>query len=422
MVEEGQVPWLGLPVEQVTQFTCYARSDSRKLSGGGYILEAELRGVQNSSGARTGAGGKLLCFFEYDPVIYMGGIISAETGLRASPELAEIYKSQNLGNISLLKEPLCLTAYPRAGELVSLGRKSSVWRIREALSRGIEQRCYKMGEDSGGLLLALLLGNRDGLSIWESRIFREAGCSHILALSGMHLGILSALILLILHPLPGRKPAFIVSSVIVLVYLILTGFGISLVRAALMYFLFGLSNAFYRKTSAFDILLLSFVVLTAAAPSTFYTLSFQLSFLAVAGILTAAPEINQFLKPWLPAALRLPLSCSAGAQLLVIPLLLPTFGVIYPVGLIAGIIIAPMVTLFIWSGLIFLITGLKPVSIFSDLIYKAICRVAETAAAAPSVSYDESALWLVPLLAGLIILLSMYSIRRRMLNGISGKL
>jgi competence protein ComEC len=419
---QQNVPWSGLPVKNVSGFRFAALKDSRKLSSGGYILEAELIEVSSLSGTRADAGGNLLCFSNTNPDISKGELISAKTELGLSSELSGVWERQRLGSHSMLKAPLYLTAFPKKGELSRNGFLSGIWAVRSTVINRIEERCFEMGEDSGGLLLALLVGSRDGLSAEENRIFREAGCSHILALSGMHLGILSAVILLILKPLPGRKPAFIISSVLIFIYLVLTGFGTSLVRAALMYFLFALSNTFYRKPSGLNILLLSFVLLTAVSPASFYTLSFQLSFLAVAGILMAAPEVNQLLKPWIPAVLRLPVSVSAGAQLFVIPLLLPVFGVIYPIGLLAGIIIAPMVTLFIWSGLVFLITGLETVSIFSDLIYKIICLTAGKASTAPSVSYEESAFWLVPLLAGLLIMLTVFSIRRRKLNGISGKL
>ena len=422
IMAERHIPWTGLPAGQVSGLAFTASSDSRKISSGGYLLEAQLNEVYSSGGGRADAGGNLLCFFNTNPDIYKGEMIFSETEIRVGPELFSAYESQNLGDLSMLRKPLYLTSFMKPAELVRTGYSSKLSALRAAVSRKIESRCIGIGDDAGGLLLALLTGNRDGLSAEENRIFREAGCSHILALSGMHLGILSALILLILKPLPGRMPAFIISSVIVFGYLVLTGFGISLVRAAVMYFLFGLSHAVYRKVSSFDILLLSFIILCAAVPSSFYTLSFQLSFLAVAGILTAAPEISKILKPWFPAFLRLPLACSAGAQMFVIPLLMQVFGVIYPIGLVAGIVIAPMVTLFIWSGLFFLITGFEAVSLFSDLIYKAICYTAEAASAAPSVSAETSGVWLVPLLSGLIIMLIVYSIRRRMLNGISGKL
>jgi competence protein ComEC len=279
-----------------------------------------------------------------------------------------------------------------------------------------------MGDGPGGLFLALLTGYRDGLSPEESRIFREAGCSHILALSGMHLGILSGVILFILRPLPGRKPAFLISCVLILCYLFLTGFGISLVRAALMYFLYGLNSAFYRKSRGIDVLILSFVIVTAASPASFYTLSFQLSFLAVGGMLVAAPAFERLFQAWLPSFIRTPLAFSAGAQLPVIPLLMLSFGVIYPVGLIAGIIIAPMVTLFIWAGLVFLVTDLKAVSFFADLVYKAVYKAADTASGAPSVSFGGSAWQTALIVSGLAAVLFISSIRRRNLYGVSDKL
>ena len=363
--------WSGLPLDSVASFRGRAVSDSRKLPSGSYILEMRLTRTADIHGAEAEAGGKVLVFFREDPQIFTGQLLRIEAGLSADEAYRSIMLIGHAGGTSLLQNEPVLSSFCSAScgagcaerkAVERLGWHSAVFSGRAAVLRKIKQRCSELGPGAGGLFAALFTGCRDGLSGADTAMFRKAGCSHVLALSGMHLGIISGILLLLLKKLPGRKPAFIISCSVILFYLFLTGFGVSLVRAAVMYFFCGLSYALYRKQKAFDVLKITFIVTVCIMPATFYSLSFQLSFLAVGGIILFTPMLHRLLKPWFPAYLSLPLSCSAAAQLTVSPLLLKVFGLLYPAGLIAGIIIAPMVTVFICAGIMFLCTGFVPVA------------------------------------------------------------
>jgi ComEC/Rec2-related protein len=202
------------------------------------------------------------------------------------------------------------------------------------------------------LVRALLLGDRAGTPEWAAELFRRSGTAHILALSGMHLGILIGLIVLILGAVVGRRAAVVAAVVPVGLYLAIIGFRASLARAALM-FGFGVAGLVAgRRVEPGRILCASFIVLAVAAPRAVDGLSFQLSFAALAGILVFGRWLDRALLPWLPALIRRPVAASVGAQLGTLPLVVMAFGVARPVGILATLVMAPLAALFLWTAVI----------------------------------------------------------------------
>jgi len=412
-------PWTGIPAEKVMSVAATASGDSRKIAGGRFMLEAELHEACAKHGLRAEAGGRILLFFDSDPGILSGETFTAEARLSVPAEYRRVIEHQHAGDFSMLREQPVFIVYPAAETLNRTGWSSPVYRYRAGIVRILLDRCEELGPEAGGLFSALFMGNRDGLTEEETRIFRESGCSHILALSGMHLGILSGILLLILKPLPWKKPAFALSCLVIAAYLFLTGFGLSLVRAAVMYFLCGAAAASGRKFRGIDVLMLTFVILTAAEPASFYSAAFQLSFLAVAGILVLSPVVNRLLAARLPPVISMAVSASAGAQLFVIPLLAVLFGEIYPAGLFSGLLLAPMVTVFIWIGIIYLVSGAGIIAKAAGILYRLIFGVAGKAAALPAVKTEGAAIPLI-VCTVLVCLLVCYSLYRRKTDGISG--
>lgn len=143
--------------------------------------------------------------------------------------------------------------------------------------------------ESGSLLCALLLGERDYLPDQLRLDFRRTGISHILALSGMHLAILSIGIgkLLTLFNIK-KKARLVIVSVFVIIYMTLTGFSVSVCRAGIMLiiasFLFLLG---YSKDSLTSLSIAVFVI-CLFTPYAIYDISLWLSALATYGIIVFA--------------------------------------------------------------------------------------------------------------------------------------
>jgi competence protein ComEC len=253
---------------------------------------------------------------------------------------------------------------------------------------------------AGGLARALLLGQRDGLTAYAGELFRRSGTAHILALSGMHLGILVGLAVLLISPVLGRRTALVTSVVLSAAYLLVVGFRASLLRAAVMFTLVVVAVIRDRKPEPLRVLAGAFLILAVGAPGSVDGLSFKLSFAALAGILVLGRWLDRVLLPWVPSLVRGPLAASAGAQMATMPILLGTFGVARPIGIAATLVLAPLAVLFVWISVASLVLALagaaRPVELWAapvlEALETAMMRTAELFAAVPGVRVPQTGL------------------------------
>ena len=154
--------------------------------------------------------------------------------------------------------------------------------IREALSR---RACLLSDEDSGNLSSALLLGEKHRLDSNVVHNFSRIGISHILALSGMHLAILSIGLRKLLAYLGVRKKASsIITIPFVIAYMALTGFPVSVVRAGIMVIILSLLYILVGNHDSLTSLSVAVFIIIVLSPNSIYDLSLWLSALATLGV------------------------------------------------------------------------------------------------------------------------------------------
>jgi competence protein ComEC len=142
------------------------------------------------------------------------------------------------------------------------------------------------GADGGGLLSALLLGERDYLPFQSKLSFKRCGLSHMLALSGLHLTIITFAISYVLSLLKIRKkPRKVIEIIFVILYSMLTGMPISVVRAALMHIIASLIFLMAAKSDSITSLSISVVIILCVMPYAIYDVSLWLSAFATLGVL-----------------------------------------------------------------------------------------------------------------------------------------
>ncbi|MDA3941084.1 MAG: ComEC/Rec2 family competence protein [Spirochaetia bacterium] len=217
------------------------------------------------------------------------------------------------------------------------------------------QRIDRMKPGASLLFTALFTGTKENPNGKLFTSIKKAGASHILALSGMHLGIISLGILFLFTPLFGRHQSFVLTLVLIIIYVFLVKSGPSLIRGAILFSLLGLFSFSGLRIDIFHILVICFLIQVTVYPGCAWELSFQLSYMALGGIILGSNAIRRILPGLIPFNLRTVLAASISAQLFTAPLVLNYFGVTYPVGIISGIILVPLITLFIWTGIFGLI-------------------------------------------------------------------
>jgi len=176
-------------------------------------------------------------------------------------------------------------------------------RIRCAMADFLDKT---LTQPARGLYKAILIGDRNDVPASVLENFTGAGCIHILAISGMHMGLLALVTIavltwilkrstwLLLHA-PLLKIAVCISLLPLLLYSLIAGFNIPVLRALLMTIVFILSILFDRPGNLINHILLAALLILAWKPGAIFTASFQLSFSAVIAIALIYPLLYHFL-------------------------------------------------------------------------------------------------------------------------------
>jgi ComEC/Rec2-related protein len=342
-VLNGMGAYTAFSPDRVAGFSGVLSADSTVTPGssrGATRYQVRLEQVWTAGGELRGqARGSALLWVRDGPPLLMGREITVEAKLAASEE----------------PSPFAYLSWADAAEVQGGGYRRPLFRLRGSVIAAVSGRLGRLDRPVAALLSALLLGRREEM---EGRIyeqFRSSGSLHLLALSGLHLGILYLFLSLALFFLESRRVRSLVASCLLLLYLFVAGWRPSLERGAVMFVAAAIAYALDREWRPLNILALAAAVLLLVHPHYAFDLGFQLSFLALLGVLLLAPALHRLFEPLLPPALGWPLALSLGAQLGTAPLLLSQFGVLYPVGVAAALLLIPLVTLFIGSGLIYLL-------------------------------------------------------------------
>lgn len=206
--------------------------------------------------------------------------------------------------------------------------------------------------NAGGLLLALLSGMREYTQTETREAFRMAGLSHILALSGMHLSLVSGLALAAGKGAAGRRGAYAVQAAAVCAFVWFAGLSPSLLRAMIMAFMMlAMSVCAVTERDVLSILCAALLLHAVVAPQDMMSASFMFSYAALAGIVTAGEASESLASRAVPPAVSSLLCASIGAQLATIPISLYLFGEFMPIGVIASVAVSPVAVLFIYVGI-----------------------------------------------------------------------
>ena len=275
--------------------------------------------------------------------------------------------------------------FSRVAILPSIPDRTYFSTAGETLTGAIESIPFR-DSNNNALILALLKGDRSGLARQTIADFRNAGAAHMLALSGMHLGIiyliLNRLLFFLGNTPPARKTRYALITLLTLFYTLMCGAGASLVRAWLFILLNSLSRILDRPQPPGQIFCVALLLHLIARPESICEVGFQLSYLAMAGIVFIWPEMRTWMDSRIWDALALSISC----QMFTAPLTLLYFGTFPKYFLITNLVAAPLMSIVMTCGII--ATAASALSLEWSLLYTIcekpitlLCRLLENIAA-----------------------------------------
>ncbi|MFW6078479.1 MAG: DNA internalization-related competence protein ComEC/Rec2 [Gemmatimonadota bacterium] len=306
-------------------------------------------------------------------------------------------------------------AWPRPPEWAGMLLVDSVRAIGSAddhahpllsIRGAVQRRLRSLFPARSGMAEALILAERDGIDDRVRERFVRAGLVHVLAISGMHVGLIAGALLLLAKVLRLSPRAATVGAVAsVIGYVAFLGAPAAASRAALQIALLSAARLMQRSADAFAAMAAAAIALLLADPMAVLSAGFQLSFLGAGGIIALRRPLHRLMPPVGPRAVRDGLAASLAALAATAPVAALHFGRVAPIGAVATLIAVPLVALAVPATALALLVSTGSIAAGgvlaggAELAFGGLDAVAAAAATAPGagayVTRDAAIGWLV---------------------------
>ncbi len=228
-----------------------------------------------------------------------------------------------------------------------------------------------------GITEGIILGKRDGISSDVRDIYSGTGAMHLLSVSGLHIGLLYQLLLFLLNPLiylpRGKLIRFISISSLLIGYALLTGLVPPVLRSTIMFLIFLIAKTISKKHNAYNTLAISALIILVYDPFTIADIGFQLTYLAMGGLIFLQPKLSGFYEPkrWLDTQVWTITTGGIAATMITFPISLYYFHSFPVYFSLSNLLVAPLSYVILWLGILGLIFSR------TDLVLKPLCYCLE---------------------------------------------
>ena len=290
------------------------------------------------------------------------------TTVKITGKLEEVTGPRNPGEFDSRQYYACQTIYSfmKDGNVREGSEDYSPYRqVMYELKTRMIQILELAAEEDAGIFEAMLLGDKSNLED-EIRIrYQMAGIIHILAISGLHISVMGIGFFDLLKKAGfGNGVAGLLALSVLFQYGILTGEGVSTMRAVCMFLLAVGARLAGRTYDLLTALAVSAVLLLLDAPANLYNSGFWLSFGAVAGLGVVAPVLSGYIRTEnrLVVSVAKTLAGSLAVQLTTLPIMLRSYGEISLAGFFLNLLVLPTVSVVLVSGIAAVAVGMASVS------------------------------------------------------------
>lgn len=251
---------------------------------------------------------------------------------------------------------------------------------KAVLLRGrIAERISALFPGNETLARGMLLGSaQSGAEADDAGIatFQELGISHLLAVSGLHVGILAGAVMFLLRPIRRFLPKYAILAGFLLFYCAITAFSPSVLRASLMLLIACPAVPLRLRYDGLSAVSLAFIIILLINPFSFFSVGFRLSFLAVYGLITVSPLLKSGFAI-LRKGVRDSLATSISVMLSTLPAMAESFGSVSVISVASNLFILPLVPFFLVPA--FLVTVLSylsyPFAVLLSVFPRAVLKI-----------------------------------------------
>ena len=243
-------------------------------------------------------------------------------------------------------------------------------------------------ETTSKIILGVMLGYTENIEEDTKEEFSKSNISHVLAVSGMHISYIIYLVTNSTEKIIGKRKSKVITSIILIIYMFITGFSISVVRATIMGVLNCMSFVFYRKNNTLNSIAISVLVILINNPFSIIDNSFLFTYGGTLGIIFFKDTIERMLKnvkvknrKWKYIFIKIQrksqtiieiISVSISAQIIIMPIMIFKFNTLNVSFLLTNILLYIVIGIIVMGGFIQIV-----ITFFSTKIGVAIARIIE---------------------------------------------
>lgn len=236
------------------------------------------------------------------------------------------------------------------------------------LRKSMQEKIYKLIESENKYLLeALILGNKDNLSDDINKVFKDSSLSHMIAISGAHITIITTLMYKIMDWIRlGKRNKYYISVVIIFIYIFVAGSTPSVMRACTSMILELISKLIHRKSNIYVKMCISAMIILIINPYSIINTGFILSYGGVIGIIVYMKTINNNDRKEIKEYIKSSCLISICVQITIFPILVNMFNNISFTFFISNLVASPILSLILNIAIIAIILSyiMFPISIF----------------------------------------------------------
>ncbi|MGB1308638.1 MAG: ComEC/Rec2 family competence protein [Oceanihabitans sp.] len=250
--------------------------------------------------------------------------------------------------------------------------------LRKTINSKLEK--YNFKPDELAIINALILGQRQNINKAIYTNYVQAGAIHILAVSGLHVGILLLFLNTLFKPLVRLKNGRVIKMVVIILllwcYTIIAGASASIIRAATMFSVVAIGMHLQRPSNIYNTLAVSIFIILLFKPMFLFDVGFQLSYLAVFAIVSIQPLLYKLWRPknWLIHKFWQIFTVTIAVQFGVLPISLFYFHQFPGLFWLSNLVIIPLIGFILAYGILVIVFALLDVlpvffaNVFGDVI------------------------------------------------------